>query len=150
MAQKTPYVYLTSTIATNFNTSNITITGLMNQQQVIETLNLKSATTGLVTHSFTTGAIWYHSSMLANFSVALTNVPTTQNRATVVSLVLNQGATPYYANGLTINGAAVPIRWPNAIAPTATANRTEIESFTLYYIGTTWNAVGQYTSFGTV
>jgi hypothetical protein len=150
MALKTPYVYLTSTIATNFNTSNITITGQLSQQQVIETLNLKSSTTGTVTHDFTTGAIWYHSTMLANFTVALTNVPTTPNRATVVSLVLNQGAAPYYANGLSVNGAAVPIRWPNAVAPTAQANRTEIESFTLYYIGTSWSAVGQYTSFGTV
>jgi hypothetical protein len=150
MAQKTPYVYLTSTIATNFNTSNITITGQLSQQQVIETLNLKSATTGLVTHDFTTGAIWYHSSMLANFSVALTNVPTTANRSAVVSLVLNQGASPFYASGLTVNGAAVPIRWPNAVAPTPIANRTEVESITLFYIGNSWNAIGQFTSFGAV
>lgn len=135
-------------------TSTITVSGLFSNtgitavQEIIETLNLKSTTTGLVTHDWSTGAIWYHSSMTANFSVALTNVPLTTNRSLVTTLILNQGATPYYANGLTINGTAVPIKWPSATAPTATASRTEVESLTMFYIGTTWTALGQYTSFG--
>ncbi len=149
MALKTPINYLSNAITTNINTSNITITGQTSQQQIIETLNLKSTTTGTVTHDFTTGGIWYHSSLTGNFTCALTNVPTTQNRTAVVSLFLNQGATAYYASTITVNGTSVPIRWPNSALPTPTANKIDLETLTLMNIGGTWTAFGQYTSMGT-
>lgn len=135
-------------------TSTITVSGLFSNtgitsvQEIIETLNLKSTTSGVVTHDWSTGAIWYHSSMTNNFTVALTNVPFVPNRSLVTTLILNQGATPYYASALTVNSIVVPIKWPSATVPTPTASRTEIESLTLFYIGTTWTALGQYTSFG--
>lgn len=134
----------TSTLLVSALLSNTGTTGV---QQIIETLNLKSTTTGLVTHDWSTGAIWYHSSIIDNFSVALINVPETINRAFVTTLILNQDSSPYYADGLTVNGELVQIKWASGTVPTATASRTEVESLTLFYIGNVWTALGQYTSF---
>ena len=135
-------------------TSTLTVSGLFSNtgitavQEIIETLNLKSTTSGVVVHDWLEGAIWYHSSMTANFSCSITNLPIIPNRSLVATLILNQGAIPYYASTLLLNGSRTPIRWASATTPTPVANRTEIESFTLFYIGTTWTALGQYTSFG--
>ncbi len=149
MAQrKTPVLSLSNTITTSVQTSTLTVTGQVNQQQIIEVLNIKTGSSGSVTHDFSTGAIWYHSSITGNFATALTNVPTTQNRSAVVSLILNQSATPFYSSTLTVNGSAVTINWPNAALPTPTANRKEIESFTLLNLSGTWAAFGQYLSLG--
>jgi hypothetical protein len=86
--------------------------------------------------------------MSANFTANITNVPTTNNRSYVVVLNLDQGATPYYANALEVNGSSVSIKWLNAASPTATANRLEIESFTIYRVSNSWVATGQFASFG--
>jgi hypothetical protein len=130
-------------------TAALTVNGQTNQQQIIETLNIKSTTVGTITHDFNTGAIWYHSSLTGNFTCALTNVPTTQNKTAVVSLFLNQGATPFYCSTLTVNGSAVPIRWPNSALPVPTASKIDLETFTLMNIGGSFTAFGQYTSMGT-
>jgi len=117
-------------------------------QQIIETLTVRSSLTGTVTHDWFSSAVWYHSSLTANISCAVTNLPTTADRSLVISLILNQGATPYYASTLTVNGTFTPIRWATGTTPTPAANKIEVESFTLFYVGTTWSALGQYTSFG--
>jgi hypothetical protein len=65
----------------------------------------------------------------------------------VITLVLVQGGTPYYANVLQIAGTPVTIKWANNTTPTPAATITEIQTFTLLYISSTWTAFGQYTSF---
>jgi hypothetical protein len=126
----------------------ITVAGTTSVQQIQETVISRTGATGTVTHDWTTGSIFYHSTMAANFTANITNLPTTAQKSYVVSLILAQGATPYYANALQINSSAQTILWQGATGPTATANRTEVESFTLYYSGAAWTALGQYTSFG--
>jgi hypothetical protein len=66
--------------------------------------------------------------------------------------MLNQGPTGYYANALMIAGITGTINWQGGTVPTATANKQEIESFTMLYGPTgaaaAWTIYGQYTSFG--
>jgi hypothetical protein len=128
--------------------SALTVTGTLTIQQTQEVVNTKSSATGTVTHDWTTGAIFYHTSISSNFTCNLTNMPTTSTRAYVVNLVLVQGGTAYYANALQVNSSAVTINWVNNTTPTPGANKTEVESFTLYYSGSTWTVLGQYTTFG--
>ena len=146
--RKTPINSLSNTISNAVITSNLTVAGQVSQQQIIEVLNTKTGATGTVTHDFATGSIWYHTSITSNFTTALTNVPTTQNRSAVVSLILIQGLTPYYSSTITINGSATSINWPNATLPTPTANRKDIESLTLLNVGGTFTVFGQYLSLG--
>jgi hypothetical protein len=124
------------------------VAGTTTLQQIQEVGQTKTGATGTVEHDWTTGSIFYHSMMLGNFTANITNVPTTVDRAYTTTLILEQGSRGYYANALEVNSSAVSILWANATGPTGTANRTEIESFTLYYTASTWTAFGQLTSFG--
>jgi hypothetical protein len=104
--------------------------------------------TGVVTHNWLLGSVFYHTSISANFTADITNVPTTNNRSYVIVLNLVQGTTPYYASALRINGSAVTLRWLNASIPTPTGSRFEIQSFTIFRAAGAWNAVAQYATFG--
>jgi hypothetical protein len=86
--------------------------------------------------------------MTGNFTCNLTNMPTTANRSYVVILILNQGATPYYASVLQVNGVTQTMRWPNAFISGVNPNRIEIQALTLYYTGSNWIVLAQITSFG--
>jgi hypothetical protein len=93
-------------------------------------------------------SIWYCSSMNANFTGNITNLPTQANRSYVIVTNLVQGATPYYMSNLQIAGATTTINWFNGTTPTPAASKFEVESITLFYQGGAWRALGQYTSFG--
>jgi hypothetical protein len=101
-----------------------------------------------VNHDWSQSAIFYHSSIQANFTANFQNMPTGADKAYVTNLILRQGAVGYYANALQVNNNNVSILWANATGPTGTANRTEVESFTLFYTASTWTAFGQLTTFG--
>lgn len=128
--------------------STITANGLTQVQQITEKFDILSSQTGAVDLNFASTAIWYHSSISGNITARFINVPQVQSRSAVVSLVFNQGASPFYANNISINTSTVTIKWVNATVPTPAANRTEVESFTLLNVSGTWTALGQYTSFG--
>jgi hypothetical protein len=125
-----------------------TFTGTTTLQQSTELLNTKTGATGTVTHDFSTGAIWYHSSISANFTANFTNVPTTADRAISVVLILVQGATPYIPNAVQIDGAAQTILWQDNTVPTGNANKRDLTSFTLVRTGSTWTVLGSLSTYG--
>ena len=125
-----------------------TFTGTTTLQQSTELLNTKTSATGTVTHDFSTGAIWYHSSISANFTANFTNVPITADRAISVVLILVQGATPYIPNAVQIDGAVQTINWSGATAPTGNASQIDTVSFTFIRISDSWTVIGSLTYYG--
>ena len=130
------------------NVSSLTINGTLFVQQTQEAVGTKTGATGVVSHDWSVSDIYYHTGIVANFTANIVNVPTTANKSYVVVLILVQGATPYYANALQVNGVSVTMKWPNAFIQPLVASRTDVQSFTLYYTGSTWVALAQLTSFG--
>jgi hypothetical protein len=115
---------------------------------VSEKINTKSGATGTVTHDWSTGSIFYHTGMSADFTANITNLPTINDRAYTVTLILIQGATARYANILHIEGTPTPINWQDNTTPTPAANTKEIETLTLIRTGDAWTAFGNYNSYG--
>lgn len=113
-----------------------------------ETISTITGATGVISHDWNAGAVWYHSSIAANFTTNIANLPSTNNRSYVVVLNLEQGATARYSSTIQINGAAATLNWLNASQPTPTANRYEVESLTIYRVFNAWRVFGQYASFG--
>jgi hypothetical protein len=111
--------------------TNPTFTGTTGLQQITEVMSPKTGATGVVVHDFLTAAIFYHTSPASNFTVNITNVPTTINQVTTVSLIITQGGTGYYPNVLQIDGTAQTINWIGNVTPTPSVNRNDIVSFTL-------------------
>jgi hypothetical protein len=132
----------------NVTTANLTINGLTTLAETTETLDTKSSVTGTVVHDFSTTAIWYYSSISGNVTANITNVPTTNNRITSVSIVINQGGTGYIVNGLQIDGAAQTIRWQANTVPTASTNRVDVFTFSLLRAADAWTVLGSATSHG--
>lgn len=110
---------------------DLTFTGTATLQQTAEVLNTKSAATGTVTHDFSTGAIWHHTAPSSNFTVNLTNVPTTVNRTIVATLIIQQGLTPYIPNAFQVDGSSISINWLGGTAPSGNSLKFDLVSFTL-------------------
>ena len=125
-----------------------TFTGTTTLQQSTEVLNTKTGATGVVVHDYSLGAIWYHSSISANFTANFTNVPTTTNRTIVNTMILVQGGTAYIPNAVQIAGSAQTIKWLNGSTPTGNANKVDIVSFTFINVGSTWTVTGSLTTYG--
>jgi hypothetical protein len=128
--------------------SSITVNGTTSVRQIQEFVSTYTAPSGTVSFNWSNGAIFYVSAMTTSFTANINNLPTDANRSYVTTFILHQGSTPYYTSSLQINGSSNYINWVNASAPSPTANRTEIESFTHFYTGISWITLGQLTSFG--
>jgi hypothetical protein len=124
------------------------LNGLTTFYETTEVINTKTGATGTVVHDFSTGAVFYHSSLSANFTANFTNVPTTNNRTIAVVLILSQGATGYYPSAVQIAGVAQTILWQGALLPSGTANRIDVVSFTLIRTGSVWTVIGALTTYG--
>jgi len=128
--------------------TNLSATDLTSLAEIAEVIGAKTGATGVVIHDFNETNTWYHSGIAANFTVNLTNTPTTNNRIITINLLLIQGATARFASAIQINGSPQTIRWAGYAPPTPAANRFEIQSFSLIRQSSTWTVFGSLTSFG--
>ena len=126
-----------------------TFTGLLTAQQSTEVYAVKSGSGGSGDYDFSTASIWLvNVNSVGVFALNFTNVPTTVNRTTVVTLILQQGTTAYGPSSLSIAGAAQSIRWIGGVYPTFGSNRYEILSFTLIRLAdSSWAVLGSLSTY---
>lgn len=137
----------TANVSFNVANNRLDVTSSLSIQEVQETV-VAAVPTSPYTIDWSAGAIHYLTTIPSNLTVNITNLPTTANRNYVISVYLVQGATPYFINTLQIAGSATTIKWSGGSAPTATANRVELQTFSLFYSGSAWMALSQLSSFG--
>lgn len=89
--------------------TNISSTGTTTLAEHSEAVGTKTGATGTVVHDYTESNQWLHTSISANFTVNLTNVPDTDNQLHTIVLYLSQGATGRLATGFQIGGVAQTI-----------------------------------------
>jgi len=141
--------YFTSN--TGINANAITVSGLLTSAETSEVVvasGAASATT--INYDFTAGGTFYHSSVTAgaNWTANLQNVPTTDARSIVFTLIVVQGATPYIPSAVTIDGGATTLKWSGGSAPGGTVSGVDIFSFALIRSGAAWAQIlGSYSSF---
>ena len=128
--------------------NNLTLTGLTTIQQSTEVLNTLTGATGIVVHDLDNGAVFYHSSLTANFTANFTNLPTTDNRTISVVLLLVQGGTAYIPTAVQIDGASQTINWQGASQPIGNANQIDTVSFTLIRTSAAWTVIGSLSTYG--
>lgn len=128
--------------------TSFSATGTSTLAAITEVLNTKTGATGTVVHDYSTGTVFYHSSISASFTVNLTNTPTTTGRSITITLILSQGGTPYIPNGFQINGTGYTINWPGGVTPSGRASKTDIATFIIVNPSGTFTVLGQYGSFG--
>ena len=128
--------------------TNVTASGTVSASNIVanyiaRSLPTISGASGVVTHNFNLGSVWYHTLPSADFTVALINVPTAAAfRVYEITLVVAQGATPYMPTSLSVNGSDKEIQWKSNIVPIGTANALDTVSFKLLWLSGTWLVVG--------
>jgi hypothetical protein len=122
--------------------------GLSTINSLTQAIGTKTGATGVVVHDFTEADTWYHTSIAANFTVNITNLPAINDTSYVIKLILIQGATARLSNALQIDGATQTIRWGGYTAPNVSSNKTELVTFTVIRNNNAWTVYGSLTSFG--
>ena len=127
--------------------TNVVVDDLQVANGVYEFFSSLADATGVVTHNCANGHIFYHTSPDANWTVNLTNLLDTWNRATSVTIIIAQGATGYYPNAVQIAGVAQTINWQGNVTPTPSTNRTDVVRFSIINNSGTYTVLGQLTGF---
>lgn len=126
---------------------NLTVGGYTVLQTTSDVIVPITSTSGIISYDCSQGAIFYHSSVTASITANFTNMPVTNNRTNVISVIIAQGATAYGITAVQVNGTSYPIKYVNAITSVSTANRTEFWTFDMIRVSNTWivtNSVGSY------
>lgn len=128
--------------------ANLTVTGLTTSQLTSEIIATKTGATGVVTHDVTTSSVFYHSGVASDFTANFTNFPALNNRATVVILVIAQGATAYIPSAVQIDGVSQTINWGGGAVPVGYPAKKDMVSFTFIKTGGAWTVFGQLATYG--
>lgn len=110
-----------------------------------------SSATGVVTHDCSTGHIFRHSSISADFTANFTNLILEQGYATTLTLSLDQGDPAYMPTAVQIGGVAQTIVWQGNSTPNGTAFGEDVVSFSILRTGASaYTVLGQRVAFGGV
>ena len=125
-------------------TGDVTVSGLFSVNEIIESIPTLSIVSGSVSVNFATANNFYVSSPSANFGVILTNLPTTEDKSTGISIAVVQGATGYFPNSISVNGANQTIRWATGTnpSPTSSAGKIDFYNFTFIRKSSAWIVLG--------
>ena len=122
------------------------LTGRTDISEIREVISSVGISANALSCNYNDACVFYVSSMSgvsANFTVDVTNVPTDNNYAITISIIVNQSTTGYYPSALKINsGSNESIRWVNDTAPSVNANKIDIYNFTLIRISNAWVVLG--------
>lgn len=130
--------------ATPTFTGPLTSSGRTDISEIRETIYPSSTSAGSLTCNYNNGCVFYlPNGADANLSINITNLPTDNNYATTISIIVNQGVTAYYPTSLSIAGSGQSIKWANSTAPTSgNASKVDIWNFTLIRYSNAWTVLG--------
>jgi hypothetical protein len=128
--------------------SSLSVSGRTDVAEIREVVSSVSISSGTLTCNYNNAGVFYIASMSgvgANFAVDVTNIPTDNNYAITISIIVNQGSpNGYYPSTLKINsgGSNETIRWVNDTAPSVNASKIDIYNFTLIRVSSAWVVLG--------
>ena len=133
--------------AYNIATNTFTATGLMSVQQSTENITNTGNPGSSTNYDFNSGPTYYNSGMAQNWTANFINVPTTQNKSVLVTLVMNQGATAYYPSVIQVNTTTYAPKWLNGSSYTGNASQWDFLTFAIINIGGTITVLGSYATY---
>ena len=133
----------------NLNTNNHSITGGLKlvDNGIIESFDTHTGLVSSITLNAQTSHSLYISSATNNKTLSVSNLSLSSNQGSNITVIWNQGSTPYMVTALNVNGTSQTINWQGGSAPAGTANGVDIISFTIYYTGSAYVVMGQSVSY---
>ena len=126
---------------------NTTAGGIQIEQGVEEKFATLTGSTGVVAHDCDNGHVFYHTGAAGDITANFTNLGLTAEYGTNLTVIINQGATPYEVTAVQIGGVAQTINWQGGTPPTGNANGIDSFSFTVLNDGGTYVVLGQMVDF---
>ncbi len=93
------------------------------------------------------GHVFYKTGCTGDITANFTNLGLTAEYATNLTVIINQGGTPYEVTAVQIGGAAQTLNWQGGSAPTGNANGIDAFSFTILNDGGSYVVLGQMVDF---
>ena len=131
----------------NVKTFATSAAGIQIEQGVEEKFATLTGSTGTVTHDCDNGHVFYHTGATGDITANFTNLGLTAEYGTNLTVIINQGATPYEVTAVQIGGVAQTINWQGGSAPTGNANGIDSFSFTILNDGGSYVVLGQMVDF---
>ena len=113
-------------------------------QEAFDTLTGSSGVTAMDCDN---GHVFYLTGAAGDITANFTNLELTAEYGTNVTVIINQGATPYEVTAVQIGGAAQTINWQGGSAPTGNANGIDSFSFTILNDAGSYVVLGQMVDF---
>lgn len=133
--------------------TSLTVTGTANFTGVAvfaptQDVTVTGTPSGTVTYDTSTGVV-FDVVPTANWTANLTNMPTTNNRATVITFIITQGATPYLPTVLQIAGVTQTVKWIGGLSPSGTASKVDVIAYSIIRSSAgAWVVLGSLSTYG--
>lgn len=128
---------------------DLSIDGSLNIGSVNEKIVLEvSGGTSSYEFNYNSGSVFYLSGSLGNNVYNVSNVPTENLNAVSLTFIIKQESTPYIASSYKLNNQNVSVSWANNEAPIGNSNKTDVIGLTALRVGSSWNVLGTFTTFG--
>ena len=106
-----------------------------------------TGSTGVTAMDCDNGQVFYLTGAAGDITANFTNLGLTAEYGTNVTVIINQGATPYEVTAVQIGGSGQTIEWQGGLAPTGNANGIDSFSFTILRDGGSYVVLGQMVDF---
>ena len=106
-----------------------------------------TGSTGVTAMDCDNGQVFYLTGAAGDITANFTNLGLTAEYGTNLTVIINQGATPYEVTAVQIGGVAQTINWQGGSAPTGNANGIDSFSFTILRDGSSYVVLGQMVDF---
>jgi hypothetical protein len=129
--------------------NDVTVDDFLNIGSVNERI-VQNVSGGTETYEFdyNSGSVYYLTSSLGDNVYNVSNVPTENNQAISITFILKQELTPYIASSYKLNNEEVTVSWAGNEQPIGNINKTDVIGLTALRVGSSWNVLGTFTTFG--
>ena len=104
-----------------------------------------TGSSGDVDHDCSSNQTFYHSSISGTISPNFTNLSISNGESTVTKLILDQGATAYGIDSVSVEGTGSSLVWEGA-RPSAVANQISFAKFEILRASDTYTTIGSFFS----
>lgn len=144
-------LYVGSSTINNFTVTNAAIIGgILNIDRGIhEKFTTSTSIITTTTYDCSSTQLFYHvtTGSVANWTANFTNLSLESERATTVSIIINQGSTGYYPSAVQISGVEQTLNWRGNTTPTVSSNRNDVVTFSILNNSGSYLVLGQLTGF---
>ena len=129
-----------------FNKAGDDSIGICTFYQISDVINAAAFGGGALSVSYADGPIRYITNNTVS-SLNITNVPTTNNRASNYTVIMKTSGTTTLPTTFQINSSTVSVEWLNGLSPSGTVAGTYFFGFTILRVASSWVVLGVFADY---